>query len=231
MRILEFSDSHLVGTRCPNTEALLDVVTEESPDLLIGNGDVIDLWVEKEEVIAQNPTVERLELLSRDIPTILIIGNHDFDDDILKRLFPNARVAFNHYADGFWFEHGHLRDVIWQGWPILRPIFDAHPEWAHWIFWHLYQPWRERFNLNPGNQKLKAGGIDSVFRQHVRTIWYRALSFADRKGVETGIVIGHTHASARWVPEYEPQLWDGGSIRDDGTYVAITDGKPGLKRV
>jgi len=57
MRILEFSDSHLKGTRCPNTEALIDVATEEKPDLLIGNGDVIDLWVEKEEVIAQNPSV------------------------------------------------------------------------------------------------------------------------------------------------------------------------------
>jgi len=55
MRILEFSDSHLKGTRCPNTEDLIDVATEEKPDLLIGNGDVIDLWVEKEEVIAQNP--------------------------------------------------------------------------------------------------------------------------------------------------------------------------------
>jgi len=57
MRILEFSDSHLKGTRCPNTEALIDVATEEKPDLLIGNGDVIDLWVGKEEVIAQNPSV------------------------------------------------------------------------------------------------------------------------------------------------------------------------------
>ncbi len=57
MRILEFSDSHLKGTRCPNTEALIDVATEEKPDLLIGNGDVIDLWAEKEEVIAQNPSI------------------------------------------------------------------------------------------------------------------------------------------------------------------------------
>ena len=57
MRILEFSDSHLKGTRCPNTEALIDVATEEKPDLLIGNGDVIDLWVEREEVIAQKPSV------------------------------------------------------------------------------------------------------------------------------------------------------------------------------
>jgi len=64
MRILEFSDSHLKGTRCLNTEALIDVATEEKPGLLIGNGDVLDLWVKKEEVIAQNPTVKRLELLS-----------------------------------------------------------------------------------------------------------------------------------------------------------------------
>jgi len=67
MRIPEFSDSHLKGTRCLNTEALIDVASKEKPDLLIGNGDVIDLWVKKEEVIAQNPTVKRLEILSRDI--------------------------------------------------------------------------------------------------------------------------------------------------------------------
>ncbi len=231
MRILEFSDSHLVGAKCPNAEALLDIVTEEEPDLLIGNGDVIDLWAEKEEVISQNPTVKRLELLSRDIQTLLIMGNHDFDDDALKRLFPKATIALNHYTNGLWFEHGHLRDVIWQGWPILRPIFDAHPEWAHWIFCHFYQPYRERFNLNPGNQKLKAEGIDFVYRQHIRTIWYRALSFADQKGIDKGIIIGHTHAYVNWIPEYKPQLWDGGSIRDDCTYLAITDGVPELKRI
>ena len=231
MRILEFSDSHLKGTRCPNTEALIDVATEEKPDLLIGNGDVIDLWVEKEEVIAQNPTVKRLEILSRDIPTLLIIGNHDFDDDALERLFPRVRVIFNHRADGFWFEHGHLRDVRWQSWPLFRPIFDAHPERAHWIFWHFYQPWRERFNLNPGNRKLKAGNTDFVYRQLCRSIWYRALSFADWKKVEKGIIIGHDHAYGSWVPEYKPQLWNGGSILDDGTYLVVTDGVPELKRV
>ena len=106
MRIFEFSDSHLIGTRCPNTEALLDVVAEEKPDLLIGNGDVIDLWVEPEAVIAENPTYKQLECLSRDIPTVLVIGNHDFDDDALNRLFPMARVAFSYQVDGFWFEHG-----------------------------------------------------------------------------------------------------------------------------
>ena len=98
MRILEFSDSHPKGTRCPNTEALIDVTTEEKPDLLIGNGDVIDLWAEKEEVIAQNP-------------------------------------------------------------------------------------------------------------------------------------IGHDHAFGSLVPEYKPQLWNGRSILDEGTYLVVTDGVPELKRV
>lgn len=231
MKILEFSDSHLKGTKCSNTEALLDIAAKEKPDLLIGNGDVIDFWAEKEGVIAQNPTVKKLDLLSRDVPTMLLVGNHDFDIDALKRLSPKAEIAFNYYADGLWFEHGHLRDIFWQGWPILRSIFDARPEWAHWVFWHLYQPWRERFNLNPGNRKLKIGSIDFAYRQHSRTIWYRTLSFADWKKIERGIIIGHDHTFGSWVPEYKPQLWNGGSIRDDGTYLAISDGVPELKRV
>ncbi len=231
MNIFEFSDSHLKKTRCPNTEALLDIAAQEPPDLLIGNGDVIDLWAEKEETIAGNPTVKKLEFLSREIPLLLILGNHDFDGDTLEKLFPNATIAFNYYTDGFWFEHGHLKDVFWQGWPILRPIFDARPEWAHWIFHHLYQPWREKFDLNPANQKLKASSIDFVYRQHSRNIWYRALSFADWKKVQKGIVIGHDHVFGSWVPEYRPQLWDGGSIRDDGTYLKITDGIPEVIKV
>ncbi|GAG75513.1 unnamed protein product, partial [marine sediment metagenome] len=43
--------------------------------------------------------------------------------------------------------------------------------------------------------------------------------------------IGHDHAFGSWVPEYKPQLWNGGSILDDGTYLVVTDGVRELKRV
>jgi len=49
MRILEFSDSHLRGTKCSNTETLIDVATQEKPDLLIGNGDVDEPILSKRE--------------------------------------------------------------------------------------------------------------------------------------------------------------------------------------
>ena len=231
MRIIEFSDSHLVGNTSPKMEALLDVVAQDPPDMLVGNGDIVDLWVEREDVIAESPTVKRLEELTRDVPTVMIIGNHDFDVDAIERMFPFADVTFNMYADGFWFEHGHLRDVIWQGWPIIRPIFDTHPEWSHLIFRYLYQPWRERLDLNPGNQKEREERFQRVFRMHTRAIWLNAVSFADRAQAERGIVIGHTHASSSWVTEFQPALWDAGSIRDDGTYLVIEDGVPALQQV
>ena len=52
----------------------------------------------------------------------------------------------------------------------------------------------------------------------------------DIPSIQRGIIIGHDHAYGSWVPEYKPQLWDGGSILDDGTYLAVMDGVPELKK-
>jgi len=250
LRILEFSDSHLAKDRSKKTEALLEIATEEKPDLLIGNGDVIDLWAEEAEVIANNPTVKKLQMLSKEIEIVLIVGNHDISLSALNKLFPDSKtVLYNYFIDGFWFEHGHLKDFFWQGFPLVRPIFDAHPEWAHWIYTNIYQRIREPLNRNPGDQKLiaeelKRDAVDGkskriadkkefVFRQHARTMWYRALSFADWKSelITDAIVIGHDHTAGSWIQDYKPYLWDGGSIHYYGTYLDITDGEVELKKV
>lgn len=247
MKIIEFSDSHLGKEQSnkSNMGRLLDMVAREKPDLLIGNGDIVDLWRAKEEEIEKNPLVRRLKELSGKMETVFIVGNHDFNHEALGRFFPNAnKIALSFCVEGFWFEHGHLKDFVWQGIGILRPIFDAHPEWAHWIFNHLYQPWRDKLRRNPGEQKLKVRELrvknaerakkkDFAYRQYARTIWYRALSFADWKQgkVTEGIVIGHDHSAGSWTQGCKPYLWNGGSVRDDGTYLEIIDRVPEVKRV
>lgn len=82
-----------------------------------------------------------------------------------------------------------------------------------------------------GKPEAKGGDSDLFYRKLSRSIWYRALSFADWKKIEKRIIIGHDHAYGSWVPEYRPQLWNGGSILDDRTYLAVTDGVPELKKV
>ena len=119
MKWMVFSDTHLGSRLCKRHSDLLDLLKRVSPDLdlLVINGDFLDLWRTTLDKICRNQTLNTLvnfvlETLPRSgLRVVYVFGNHE-DEYIeeLKDEFPDVEFYWNYEVDRIKIIHGHQFD-------------------------------------------------------------------------------------------------------------------------
>lgn len=228
MFILEASDAHIGQihsrfTREPNytfVNKFLDLIEKEKPDKVVLNGDWNDPMCRKlEEIVNEEPsksahlhTLHVSELLGSNL--IIVIGNHDPDDNMYKMLYPKATVVSEFLCDGVFYRHGHQHDL---GQGIADKVFG-------WFY--RYLPFWLKVLVKPTPAQQLAKGKTAQYNMHCALILDQAYLYQEANKIAGGI-IGHTHRAHRDVgePPGKPWVVDGGSIGFFGTYARVIDGK------
>ena len=115
MKTLIISDLH-IGSKGCQTEAILELLKNESYDRYILVGDIIDGWLFKKYKkfsYQHTKVIRRLLKLSKNKEIIWISGNHD---EFLRKYTPveigNIKVMDEFIEDGVWYCHGDKYDGI-----------------------------------------------------------------------------------------------------------------------
>ena len=115
MKTLIISDLH-IGSKGCQTEAILELLKDESFQRYILVGDIIDGWLfKKYKKFSYEHTkiIRRFLKLSKDKEIIWISGNHD---EFLRKYTPtelgNIKVVDEFIEDGIWYCHGDKFDGI-----------------------------------------------------------------------------------------------------------------------
>lgn len=116
--VRDTGDWHLDAGRnpCPpeRFHAFLDLA---EPDQLILGGDTLELWAFEWWEVWQGPyqgVIERIRERTRE--TIILIGNHDGEEEVLKRFFPRADVRISLVVGNRLIIHGHQYDPLLDDW-------------------------------------------------------------------------------------------------------------------
>jgi UDP-2,3-diacylglucosamine pyrophosphatase LpxH len=121
MKVAVVSDVHL-GTYGCQAEALLKYLRSIDPEVLVLNGDVLDIWqLSKRYFPASHWSVvkELMSMVDRGVETFYITGNHDetmrkFVDTHFGRLHIVNKVVLELDGKKAWFFHGDVFDVTMQ---------------------------------------------------------------------------------------------------------------------
>jgi UDP-2,3-diacylglucosamine pyrophosphatase LpxH len=115
MKTLIISDLH-IGSKGCQTEAILELLKNESYDRYILVGDIIDGWLFKKYKkfsYQHTKVIRRLLKLSKNKEIIWISGNHD---EFLRKYIPveigNIKVMDEFIENGVWYCHGDKYDGI-----------------------------------------------------------------------------------------------------------------------
>lgn len=121
VKLVVLSDVHL-GTHGCQAEELLRYLNSIQPEILILNGDIIDIWQFKKNYWpeAHRKVIKRiLDFITSDIPVYYITGNHDemlrkFSGLQLANFHLKDKVVLNLDGKKAWFFHGDIFDVTMQ---------------------------------------------------------------------------------------------------------------------
>ena len=107
------SDMH-IGWEYSNIEKIhnfLDTLQNLDTDIMVLNGDILDLWRSKYSTIVKKHKylLDRINATSARIPTIWIRGNHDWY--VPQREFPHIAFMTSYDTERIHIEHGHMMDV------------------------------------------------------------------------------------------------------------------------
>jgi UDP-2,3-diacylglucosamine pyrophosphatase LpxH len=115
MKTLVMSDIH-VGSKGCQTEAVLDLLKDESYDRYILVGDIIDGWLfkrYKKFSYEHAKIIRRFLKISKHKEIIWIAGNHD---EFLRKYMPmeigNIKIVDEWKEEGIWFCHGDRYDGV-----------------------------------------------------------------------------------------------------------------------
>ena len=213
MKIYCASDFH-IGYEHANYSKIKEFLqlVKENADQLILCGDILDLWrcpverIKKKEPMKS--TYKALISVSKDVPTKIIWGNHDYH--LEKKVKIPIGVSDDFKSKNIYYCHGWRFDLqqrfgyFLYGWLVNR-------------FPYLYQ----KFFTKPFEIKKKEKEYSELSKQ----IHNEARAFIKKEKVKY-LIMGHTHD-----PLAAGKLFDCGDMIDSLSYVIIDNGKPGLKRM
>ena len=143
IEILVLSDLHLGSFGC-RAEELLNYLRSVSPELVILNGDIIDIWAFNKKYFPKEHirVVKKLLKWSAKLPVYYITGNHD---EALRRYSP-AQLGNLHLLDklvleidgrSHWFFHGDIFDATMKNAKWLAKLggfgYDLLIRLNHWV--------------------------------------------------------------------------------------------------
>jgi len=218
MRWLVFSDTHLGSATCKRQKDLLKLLNELAPefDILVINGDFIDLWRSSLRKINRNSDNRILidyifNTLSKQKKIIYILGNHeDTDEQLLQDTFPQIEMfcKWEHY--GILVTHGHQFHYTTE-WKRFRGLITAK---IRQVIESLF-----KIDLREVGMKIEdffnLGWSDKL----IESVHDEAV--AQLKERYKGAVIGHTHTHCQRIFNIHSEnftLYDCGNTYKDLNY-------------
>ena len=195
--ILVISDLHL-GTYGCRAKELYEYLRSVKPELLILNGDIIDIWQFKKSFFPKDHmrVVKRILKLAERIPVYYITGNHD---EALRRYSPSRsgelrlvdKLELNINGERYWFFHGDIFDASMKNARWLAKLggfgYDLLIRLNYSMNWVLVRTGRPRMSLS---RKVK-----NCVKRAVKFISDFEQTAADI-AIDTGhdlVVCGHIH--------------------------------------
>jgi UDP-2,3-diacylglucosamine pyrophosphatase LpxH len=211
-RYLIISDLHLGDPRFRKSEHLVNLLENETFDILILNGDIWDFWVEKSmsRIIQQNLSLMTCFSKICNLKKIIwLLGNHDPSLIEAIKFLPGAEIK-DHFEiellDGkCLIEHGHHIDWYWK---IIPHCFAKINSWV--------------FKKTNGFIDLERG-LRNIFGLYKWSIRRKCRDYMQKFGnTFKFFIIGHTHV-AEFRKENNYFLWDLGEWFNDSHYIIISD--------
>lgn len=207
VQILVISDLHL-GTHGCRAKRLKHYLQSVEPEMLILNGDIMDLWLLDFRKWPQNHTTivqHFFNEITRGIPVYYITGNHD---DYLKHFvgfhFNNFKLVDELILDlngkKTWITHGDKFDKSVSG-KIRNVAIRAGKVFDKLIhFNRVLNEWEKFLGAETSNftKKIKDKTKASVKKQN--DFEFQNIEYADKNGYDI-VLCGHTHNPGKW--EYE----------------------------
>lgn len=223
MKWMIFSDTHLGSILSKRTSEILDLLKKKTPDLdlLIINGDFLDLWRTTFDKIYQTSTLNHLinfmlvVLPLSGLRVIYIFGNHEDDDiKLLRDKYPDVEFYWNYNVDKIKIIHGHQfdksytenRDKLYRSTKIQQ-FFDT-------IF---------RIDIRKLLIKIDKILHTGVYNKFVKEIHDGAVELYSEH--YDGIVVSHSHSSS--IIKYDNfTVYDTGNTYNQLNYLIFDDNKP-----
>ena len=191
------SDLHL-GTKDSQAKEFIEFLEQHPTDLLILNGDIIDVWAlnrgakwKKQHTKA----VAALLKLSNKTKIIWIRGNHDeFLSEFIGSHFGNIEIRENYILDNYFVFHGDIIDVFITKYKWLAKIGSIGYDFALWLnrWYNRYRAWR-KLPYQSISQEIKAGVKAAT--NYVNDFETTAIKMAAQNGCH-GVICGHIHQPA-----------------------------------
>lgn len=212
MKILIISDLHLGSPLFNKKSEFISLIKSPTYGIIILNGDIFDVWEEDADKIAKHNqrAIAAINEVSQEKPVYFVRGNHDPDDEDIKKITPHVIIVSQYSIGDLFVIHGDEFDPLVTKYSWLAKLLFI----PHWI--------GERLGLN----------IKAFFRELTNSIsnkrdedYYKDLvndvnneaikKYKDRCKI---LVLGHTH-SPEIVKTPECVYINGGDFIHNYTYV------------
>ncbi len=196
--IVVISDIHL-GTYGCQAKELLKYLKSIKPQMVILNGDIIDIWQFSKRYFPETHTkvIRRiLKFVSDGVPVYYLTGNHDemlrkFADFNMGGFQLLNKLILNLGGKKAWFFHGDVFDVTMQHSKWLAKLgavgYDTLILINSMVNWFLSKMGREKFSFS---QRIKASVKEAV--KFINQFEQTAAELAIEKGYHY-VVCGHIH--------------------------------------
>lgn len=210
MRALVLSDLHIGDLRAEKRFVEISTLLVETEfDSLILNGDIFDLWLEKNPmVLGKYALVKQIAEISKTKRVVWVIGNHDHAYNKVKCLLPDVAIA-----DELKFMAAGMRICIIHG---------------HQVYPFENRGWHSRLLTRINSWIHKVTGIDFQRLSQKTFLYKRSVNKYRKKIIEQHaaradcVVTGHTHLLGT-CRHNGVRLYDAGSTAFIGTYATIED--------
>jgi UDP-2,3-diacylglucosamine pyrophosphatase LpxH len=201
------SDLHL-GTKSSNAKDFIDFLDENSTELLILNGDIIDGWAlsrGSKWKKQHTKVIAKLLKLSTKTKIIWIRGNHDeFIEEFIPIKFSNIEIKENHILElyknvsgdhyvsrNYFIFHGDIIDVFITKYKWLSKIGAIGYDLALWLN-RIYNNYRKFRNLpyESISKKIKSGV--KLATNYINDFENAAIKIAKKENC-VGVICGHIH--------------------------------------
>lgn len=212
MKVLIVSDLHLGSPLFNKKISFLNLMQSTEYDMIVLNGDVIDIWEEKLNKIINNNIriIETINVISKQKTVVYIEGNHDPKTEDIRKIFPNCQIIPSFQIEDLFIIHGDEFDKLVSKYSWLVKLLFI----PHWI--------GERFGLN-----IKAFFRElthSISNKRNKNYYTNLVKDINNEAISkyscrcNFLVMGHTH-SPKIIEEAGCVYINGGDLIHNYTYV------------
>jgi UDP-2,3-diacylglucosamine pyrophosphatase LpxH len=195
------SDIHL-GTKDSKVKKFIEFLEENSTELLILNGDIIDGWAlnrGSKWKKSHTEVISKLLKLSKKTKIIWIRGNHDeFIKDYIGSEFGNIEMREDYVLklkeSNYFVFHGDVIDVFITRYKWIAKLGSIGYDLALWVnrWYNRWRTWRG-LPYRSISKDIKQGVKGAI--NYINDFESSAITMAKKNGCQ-GVICGHIHQAA-----------------------------------